>query len=314
MSDGDRGSEPATLGAFGYFSAIALCCIIVGSLAYGLGRENERRYEIPASYAMAAKADAQRACVDPKKVASFECIYEKVQASQEQARGEEDLRAQQKAANSALLSTIISFLALIVTGAGVWFVKRTLEATLEAVEDTGKATVAMQEANEIARDGMEKQLRAYVHPESFRYVPQPDHTNQNFGWGFAIHWKNSGITPAQFASMLIWVEVVDGALPEDFQFDRTADDHVPVVFGPNMPVTSAYACVSADDIKKFFAAEKALYLWGWVKYRDVFPASPERQTRFCYRLSVNGDPTKASGPDNNVHWMTAIHVNHNSAT
>lgn len=314
MSDGDGGSRPATLGAFGYFSAIALCCTIVGGLAYGLGRQDERRYETPAAYAQAAKADAQRACVDPKKVASFDCIYEKVQASQEQARGEEDLRAQQKAANSALLSAIISFLALIVTGAGVWFVKRTLEATLEAVEDTGKATVAMQEANEIARDGMEKQLRAYVHPEVVESGPQPDNTDQNFGWAFAIRWKNSGITPAVSASIVNWAEVVDGALPDDFKFDRTANEDVPIVFGPNMPVTSVSAWVSADDIKKVFAGEKALYLWGWVKYRDVFPASPERQTRFCYRLFPNGDPTKAVGPDNVWNWRYTIHVNHNSAT
>lgn len=314
MSDGVRSSEPATLGAFGYFSAIALCCIIVGGLAYGLGRQDERRYETPASYAKAAKADAQSACAEQEKATAFECIYEKVQASQEQARGEEDLRAQQQASNSALLSTIISFLALIVTGAGVWFVKRTLAATLEAVKDTRKATVAVQEANEIAREGIEKQSRAYVYPEVVEGVSQPDNTDQNFGWAFAIRWKNSGITPAVSASIVIWAEVVDGALPDDFQFDRTANDHVPIVFGPNMPVTSAYVGVSADDIKKVFAGEKALYLWGWVKYRDVFPATPERQTRFCYRLFPNGDPTKAVGPDNVGYWRYAIHVHHNSAT
>lgn len=314
MSDRDRGSEPATLGAFGYFSAIALCCIIVGGLAYNFGRQDERRYETPASYAKAAKADAQRACAEREKATAFECIYEKVQASQEQARGEEDLRAQQKASNAALLSTIISFLALFVTGAGVLFVKRTLTATLEVVEDTGKATIAVQEANEIAREGMEKQSRAYVYPDGPFPAIRQDHTNQNVEWGFAVNWKNSGNTPALSESMLIWVEVVDGVLPMDFQFDRTADDHVSAVFGPNMALSSVYAWVSADDIKKVFAGEKTLYLWGWVKYRDVFPATPERETRFCYRLFPNVDPTKAIGPDNVVHWTTAIHVNHNSAT
>ena len=314
MSDGDRGSEPATLGASGYFSARALCGIIVGGLAYNSGRQDERRDETPAAYAQAAKADAQRACVEAKNAASFDCIYEKVHASQEQARGEEDLRAQQKAANSALLSAIISLLALIVTGAGVWFVKRTLAATLEAVKDTRKATVAVQEANEIAREGIEKQSRAYVYPEGPFPAIRQDNANQNFGWGFAVNWKNSGNTPALSESMLIWVEVVDGVLPMDFQFDRTADDHVSAVFGPNMALSSVHAWVSAGGIKKVFAGEKTLYLWGWVKYRDVFPATPERQTRFCYRLSVTGDPTKAVGPDNAVHWTYAIHVNHNNAT
>jgi hypothetical protein len=283
-------------------------------LAYNFGRQDERRYEIPASYAKAAKADAQRACPEREKAAAFECIYEKVQASQEQARGEEDLRAQQKAANAALLSTITSFLALFVTGAGVWFVKRTLEATLEAVKDTRKATAAVQEANEIAREGMEKQSRAYVYPDGPFPAIRQDHTNQNVEWGFKVNWNNSGNTPALSESMLIWVEVVDGVLPVDFQFDRAVDDHVSAVFGPNMALSSVYAWVSADDIQKFVAGEKTLYLWGWVKYRDVFPNTPERQTRFCYRLSVNGDPTKVDGPDNVVHWTYALHAIHNSAT
>ena len=153
MSDGDRGNERPTLGAFGYFAAIVLSCFIVGGLTYGLGRENERRYETPASYAKAAKADAQSACVGREGAAAFECVYEKVEAAQEQARGEQDLSAQQKAANAALLSAFISFATLILSGFGVWYVKRTLEATLEAVEDTGKATDAMLEANRIARAG-----------------------------------------------------------------------------------------------------------------------------------------------------------------
>jgi hypothetical protein len=163
MLDGDKGNEPATLGAFGYFAAILLCCVIVGGLTYGLGREDERRYETPASYAKAAQADAQSACAGREGTAAFECIYEKVEAAQEQARGEQDLSAQQKAANSALLSTIIAFFTLVMTGVGVWFVKRTLEATLEAVEDTGKATLAMQEANRIA----ENQRRPWVSCKEF---------------------------------------------------------------------------------------------------------------------------------------------------
>lgn len=300
------------VGGIALFAALS-----IGAYFGTLYSPNHKQYYAIAGN-LSGNSDYQGPSQSLPDIAGLPSPVERAIANPHPATGEDhekrDLAAQEASALWAFYMVIASFASVVITAFGTAFLYKQIVLTREAVEDTGKATVAMQEANEIARDGMEKQLRAYVHPESFRYVPQPDHTNQNFGWGFAIHWKNSGITPAQFASMLIWVEVVDGALPEDFQFDRTADDHVPVVFGPNMPVTSAYAWVSADDIKKFFAAEKALYLWGWVKYRDVFPASPERQTRFCYRLSVNGDPTKAVGPDNNVHWTTAIHVSHNSAT
>lgn len=228
-------------------------------------------------------------------------------------REKRNLAAQEAAALWGFWILVVSSIGTVTTMVGTGFLLWQIVLTRHAVEDTGKATIAMQEANEIARDGMEKQLRAYVHPESFSYISQPDETNQNFGWGFAISWKNLGVTPALSASMLIWTEVVDGALAKDFKFDRIAEDHVPVVFGPNMPVTSSYALVGAEDVRKVFAGQKALYLWGWVTYKDVFPASPERQTRFCYRMSVTGDPTKAVGPDNIVHWTTTIHVAHNSA-
>jgi hypothetical protein len=91
--------------------------------------------------------------------AAFECIYEKVESSKDQENTDQDLTAQFRAADSALFSAVFSLLALGVTGVGVWFVKRTLDATLEAVEDTGKATKAMFDANEIARDAQRAWLQ-----------------------------------------------------------------------------------------------------------------------------------------------------------
>lgn len=150
MHDLNGDENPPTLGAFGYFSALVLCCILVGGLTYSMGRENARRYDTPAHYAKAAKADAENACAAREKTAAFECIYEKVEAAQEQARGEQDLSAQQKAANASLISAIVAFFTFILSGIGVWFVKRTLDATLVAVKDTGKATDAMVHQNHLA--------------------------------------------------------------------------------------------------------------------------------------------------------------------
>lgn len=78
------------------------------------------------------------------------CVYDRVAANHETALVEQDLSAQQRAATSALLTAIIGIIALVVTAIGVWFVKRTLDATLEAVKDTSEATAAMKGANEIA--------------------------------------------------------------------------------------------------------------------------------------------------------------------
>lgn len=154
------------------------------------GRESERREQTPASYSQSAKADAERACVGLDRVALFECVYERVEASQEQARGEQDLSAQQRAATSALASTVIAFLTLVITAVGVWFVKGTLEATLEAVKDTSEATEAMRVANRISSNSQ----RPWIDIEPiFHCEPDPFGSVQlRFGAAF----KNVGSSMA----------------------------------------------------------------------------------------------------------------------
>jgi hypothetical protein len=145
----DAENSGALLAAVGIVLAFAL----TWGGGFLQGREGERRERIPASYSAAAKADAERACAGREAAATFDCIYQKMAASQEQARGEQDLSAQQRAASSALAAAVIAFLTLLVTIIGVWLVKRTLDATLQAVRDTSRATDAMLRQNAIAEHG-----------------------------------------------------------------------------------------------------------------------------------------------------------------
>lgn len=147
MLRGDRGQGSPHLGGYGVLLAIIFCTVIAGILSYSSGRESERRNNAPASYSRAAKQDAERACVGMEAGAAFECIYEKVEASQDQARGEQDLSAQQRSAFAAIFSVLISLFTLIATGIGVWYVKRTLDATLVAVNGAS-------EANKISKDSL----------------------------------------------------------------------------------------------------------------------------------------------------------------
>ncbi|MBP6363610.1 MAG: hypothetical protein KA233_07550 [Novosphingobium sp.] len=116
----------------------------------------------PTAYAEAAKKDAERACVGTDPSVVFKCVSEKAETAYQTAHDEQDLSAQQRAASSALVTAILSFLALALSGVGVWFVKRTLDATLEAVEDTGKATQAMERQNELAQHAQRPWLKIEV--------------------------------------------------------------------------------------------------------------------------------------------------------
>lgn len=187
------------------------------SIGYLQARDTEHRYHTPKSYQQSAKASAQRACVGLEPGAMFECVNEHSEAAYQQANSEQDLRAQQRAATSALVAAVVAFLTLIVTGVGVWFVKRTLEATLEAVKDTSEATEAMRIANEIASDDRRPWLYFGHTVVSAQYSSGDQEISEGLWLSGATVIHNSGRTPAKnvcvYISVDIWDHYFDATIP-----------------------------------------------------------------------------------------------------
>lgn len=189
--------------------AFPLTGIILGLfLAWGIGwlqaREEYNRKQTPAAYAEAANNDAESSCVGTEPRAVFECVNEKAKTAYQTAHDEQDLSAQQRAASSALVTAILSGIALILSGVGVWYVKRTLDATLEAVEDTGKATKAMENSNSIAVRRNELELRPYLGLDgenaTIELDPKVDADADDgvfVGFKIKIVFRNFGNTPAK---------------------------------------------------------------------------------------------------------------------
>ncbi len=147
--------------------ALFLCSLIVGMLAYTQGIERERRFQSPHHHAEPAETEARRACAGLEVNGMFECVFKRVEASEEISRTEQDLTAQQRAATSALVAAIVSALTLIVTAVGVWFVKRTLDATVEAVKDTSEATASMKEQTRLMANAQRPWLDFDIRVEEF---------------------------------------------------------------------------------------------------------------------------------------------------
>ena len=131
-------------------------------------------------------------------------------AEREYQRAEADLQAQQDMAFYALLMFAASLATVLITALGVWFVKRTLDATLQAVKDTGRATLAVEKANELAERNARVQLQAYVS------ITNP---SIEFPCGSSIAFKvevaNSGQSPARSVQLeiLVGIKEYDGPLP-----------------------------------------------------------------------------------------------------
>ena len=162
MSRSNRSGDSKALDWAFPLTGIVLALLLALGIGWLQAREEHKRQQTPTSYAEAAKNDAERACVGTDPRAVFVCVNEKVKTAYQTARDEQDLSAQQRAASSALATAVFSFFALTLSGVGVWYVKRTLDATLEAVQDTGKATKAMERQNELAEAETRLALRPYV--------------------------------------------------------------------------------------------------------------------------------------------------------
>lgn len=148
MSGSDRSDRTPDLGWFGVWAAFLICAILIGTFSYLQGRETERRYYTPHQHSEDAKHNARKSCFNGEASDPVECVYEAIESSEEHAHSEQDLSAQQRAATSALISMVVGVVTLIVSGAGLWALLKTIRQAQEGLERA-------REANEISQRGLE---------------------------------------------------------------------------------------------------------------------------------------------------------------
>lgn len=161
MSGSDRGRYVALISA-----SIAAILIFCGTLFYTfhMGDLSGRRDADAQGYAASYPHDTSKqiaecwAKLDTRK--AQECVAGAIKASHDAQRGEADLSAQRQMSDWAFWALIIAFISAAVTGIGTFLLYQQIILTRQAVEDTGNATNAMLEANEISR----AQFRASYKP------------------------------------------------------------------------------------------------------------------------------------------------------
>ncbi|MDB5676268.1 MAG: hypothetical protein JWM65_3250 [Sphingomonas bacterium] len=168
----------------------------------------------------------------------IECAQEQIKTSEETARAEQDLTAQQEAAWAAIFSALASAAVLLVTAIGTALLYQQIKLTREAVQDTGEATEAMREANEIARENAYRDLRAYifVDPSQAEFTLHNWESDDSWMVCFNLRIKNYGRTPANFGiSDVRWFG--GGAHSETFRFLAGADFVGGLPISPGQTVT-----------------------------------------------------------------------------
>ena len=144
----------------------------------------------------------------------------------------------------------------------------------------------------IMEDTTERQLRAYLTIEQFSYVSHLDTINNAIWWSIHPVWRNTGATPTSALFLNTNSALSDQKLPDNFDFLDAPGESIKMVIGAHLSITASLIKITGADLVAVRDGTKFFYIWGWAKYKDGFPNTPERITRFCNHIThVTGNPT-----------------------
>jgi hypothetical protein len=73
--------------------------------------------------------------------------------------------------------------------------------------------------------------------------------------------------------------------------------------------TPPIAAVTSQNLWDVQQGRQFLYLWGWVRYFDVFPNTKQHITRFCWMVMPVGDPFTYV-PNDPQHTLRFDNIHH----
>ena len=179
-----------------------------------------------------------------------------------------DLKAQEDMAYWAMWMFAAAALTFIITSIGTFLIWRQVKLTRRAVEDTDKATRAMEAANELASTANHRQLRAYLGADEAKIIEAQFTAVRGRAIAEVII-KNYGQTPATIISHKkgIWIGATTVGDPA-ISGGNLNDDI------PQAPINPGGICVlqieGGVESGIFNSRDKALYIYGHLIFRDCF--------------------------------------------
>jgi hypothetical protein len=125
-----------------------------------------------------------------------------------------------------------------------------------------------------------------------------------YGARLKVIWKNSGTTPAtQITAMTgsTWVQSI-----EQFNFG-TGGAEQQFILGPGAEIAGNPVVVG--NPLAFFNHQGHQFMWGWVRYRDIFPKSRTHVVEFCFGVTVEGNLAPQPNPLPRINFT--FHGEHN---
>lgn len=192
------------------FAVLCLSLVMAGvvlwdALEYTRPGSIDQTYET-SEYAAVAELRMASECSHFKGPEQTVCYSRITESEQGRHRSERDLSAQRYMAFWAGLMAFCAFLSVLVSGLGVWFVKRTLDQTAETNRAAVEAAKAAQDANGIMRSEQRPWLSLdFGKLRSFHVHRSDVGSTINVEWTFTV--SNFGNSPAK--NCQVWSNELD---------------------------------------------------------------------------------------------------------
>jgi hypothetical protein len=157
----------------------------------------------------------------------------------------------------------------------------------------------MVEANKINREALVSVQRAFVYVDGFTITPVTSVANKKRLLGIQVQGqiKNTGVTQAVDSRYHINFHVADIQRLENYSFPDfdekgallSMDQAMRAFFAPQSSGLTFPVSISFDNLRKTQQGHH-LYLYGWIRYRDVFVNTEPHVTMFCYELIFDATP------------------------
>jgi hypothetical protein len=187
-------------------------------------------------------------------------------------------------------------------------------ATLVIAAFTGTLWWATRKQAELTREALIADKRAFVFATGIYSLWELSPIGE-YNWRFRPIWQNSGDTPTKNMTMHTSCDLRNTPLPTGFDFDQGTTRTGTGLLGPRatsmggLAPTPPIAAVTSQNLWDVQQGRQFLYLWGWVRYFDVFPNTKQHITRFCWMVMPVGDPFTYV-PNDPQHTLRFDNIHH----
>jgi hypothetical protein len=156
--------------------------------------------------------------------------------------------------------------------------------------------LASSKQAELTKEALIADKAAFAFPVNYSQYWELDALTGHYNWRFRPTWRNSGDTAAKDVMIHVECEIRNTRFPVGYKFNYAITNeprgflapHVDNVGGTAPPI--GQAAVTAQDLVDAQAERKFIYLWGWIRYNDVFPDTARHVTKFCWWITIQGNP------------------------